>query len=64
MYHITLTRLCNICAIFHGCKTDNSQLIFLLYTWKKVREHLLRYEGKLLTIISRQSKYVLTKLFS
>ena len=33
-------------------------------TWKKVREHLLCYEGKLWTIIFLQSKYVLTKLFS
>ena len=35
-----------------------------IYTWKKVREHLLCYEGKLWTIIFLQSKYVLTKLFS
>ena len=35
-----------------------------LYTWKKVREHLLCYEGKLWTIIFLQYKYVLTKLFS
>ena len=37
---------------------------FYIYTWKKVREHLLCYEGKLLTIIFLLSKYVLTKLFS
>ena len=35
-----------------------------IYTWKKVREHLLCYEGKLGTIIFLQYKYVLTKLFS
>ena len=35
-----------------------------IYTWKKVREHLLCYEGKLWTMIFLQSKYVLTKLFS
>ena len=31
---------------------------------KKVREHLLCYEGKLLTYLFLQSKSVLTKLFS
>ena len=35
-----------------------------LYTWKKVREHLLSYEGKLWSIIFLLSKYLLTKLFS
>ena len=38
---------------------------YLYYTHgKKVREHLLCYEGKLWTIIFLLSKYVLTKLFS
>ena len=37
---------------------------FIIYTWKKVREHLLCYEGKLWTNIFLQSKYVLTKLFN
>ena len=35
-----------------------------IYTWKKVREHLLCYEGKLWTKCFLQSKYVLTKLFN
>ena len=37
---------------------------FDIYTWKKVREHPLCYEGKLWTSIILQSKYVVTKLFS
>ena len=41
------------------------EVCFNVYTWKKVREHLLCFEGKLWTIIFLQSKYyVLTKLFS
>ena len=39
------------------------QLIFI-YTWKKVRDHLLCYEGKLWTIIFLQFKYVSTKLLN
>ena len=35
-----------------------------IYTWVKVREHLLCYEGKLWTKFVLQSKYVFTKLFN
>ena len=39
--------------------------VLYIYTHgKKVREHLLCYEGNLWTIIFIQSKYVFTKLFS
>ena len=42
-----------------GPRMDDGYLY--IYTWKKVREHLLCYEGKLWPIIFLQSKYVLTK---
>ena len=35
-----------------------------VYPWKKVREHLLCYEGKLWTKFLLQFNYVLTKLFN
>ena len=35
-----------------------------IYTWKKDREHLLCFEGKLRTKVFLQSKYALTKLFN
>ena len=41
-----------------------SSLVQIIYTWKKVREHLLCYEGKLWAIIFKKSKYALTKLVS
>ena len=49
----------NMSSFYKKCNTH-----VILYTWKKVREHLLCYEGKLWTIIFLQSKYVLEKSFS
>ena len=48
-------------TMFNLIHCSRKNIVLYIYTWKKVREHLLCYEGKLWTIIFLQSKYVLTK---
>ena len=53
-----------VCQCLDRIPKWSTIVLLFLYTWKKVREHLLCYEGKLRTNIFLHSKNVVTKLFS